>query len=301
MNICSYQPTKYLDDKGINDRLRFLFKNVCGLTTRALGTINLFDATVSFSVNADPNIGGTIFSPNTPALDSVVYVSTIDASLWTYNGVSYVAYVPPYWSKLGNIGTTPGTHFVGTVDGVGLMFKVNNTQAGYLDLATENVSFGMESLKANISGSSCAAFGKMSLLKNTSGTQNTAIGAYSLVENLNGDSNVGLGLSSLQFNTSGNGNLGLGYCAGRYNTTASNQIFINNIARNNYVGDQTESPIYIQQDAIVANQKIYLNALMNLSYVPTYATNAAAILGGLVAGNLYKVNNAGNYTLGIVV
>ena len=223
-----------------------------------------------------------------------------DATITTTQDIANLATVIN-WSLPGNSGTTPGTNFIGTIDGVGLLFKVNNTQAGYLDLATENVSFGMESLKANISGSSCAAFGKMSLLKNTSGTQNTAIGAYSLVENLNGDSNVGLGLSSLQFNTSGNGNLGLGYCAGRYNTTASNQIFINSIARTNYTTDQTESPIYIEQDVVVANQKIYLNGLMNLSYVPTYADNTAALGGGLIAGNIYKINNAGTYTLAIVV
>lgn len=40
-----------------------------------------FDATVSFSVNADPNTVGTTFNPNTPQLDTKVYVSTIDGSM----------------------------------------------------------------------------------------------------------------------------------------------------------------------------------------------------------------------------
>lgn len=37
MNICSYSPTKYLDDKGYNDRLRLLFKEVCFLKSQGGG------------------------------------------------------------------------------------------------------------------------------------------------------------------------------------------------------------------------------------------------------------------------
>ncbi|NBP06716.1 MAG: hypothetical protein EBV15_10980 [Bacteroidetes bacterium] len=53
------------------------------------------DATVEFSVNANPNTGGTTFSPNTPASKDYIYVSTIDNSQWTYNGTAYVTYTPP--------------------------------------------------------------------------------------------------------------------------------------------------------------------------------------------------------------
>ena len=35
--------------------------------------------------------------------------------------------------------------------------------------------------------------------------------------------------------------------------------------------------------------------------IPTYASNAAAISGGLIAGQFYKTNNSGNYALMIVV
>lgn len=43
MNICKYTPTKYLDNRDINDRLRFLFKNVCYLLANGgggSGTVN---------------------------------------------------------------------------------------------------------------------------------------------------------------------------------------------------------------------------------------------------------------------
>jgi hypothetical protein len=53
------------------------------------------DATVEFSVNANPNTGGTTFSPNTPSSKDYIYVSTIDNSQWTWNGTAYVTYTPP--------------------------------------------------------------------------------------------------------------------------------------------------------------------------------------------------------------
>ncbi len=92
----------------------------------------IFDATVEFSVNADPNTVGTTFNPNTPHLTDVIYVSTIDASQWTWDGAMYNLYVAPYWDKIGNIGTTAGTNFVGTRDNQALVFKTNNIERARL-------------------------------------------------------------------------------------------------------------------------------------------------------------------------
>lgn len=99
-----------------------------------------FDATVSFSVNADPNTVGTTFNPNTPQLDTKVYVSTIDGSLWTWNGVAYVIYTSVNWGIFGNAGTTAGTNFIGTTDNVDLMVKRNSVEVGL---------FGSEKLRVN--------------------------------------------------------------------------------------------------------------------------------------------------------
>ncbi len=52
------------------------------------------DATVEFSVNANPNTAGTTFTPNTPASKDYIYVSTVNNSQWTYNGTAYVTYTP---------------------------------------------------------------------------------------------------------------------------------------------------------------------------------------------------------------
>ena len=51
------------------------------------------DATIDFSVNADPNTAGTTFT-GTAASKDYIYVSTIDNTQWTYNGSAYVTYTP---------------------------------------------------------------------------------------------------------------------------------------------------------------------------------------------------------------
>lgn len=52
------------------------------------------DATVEFNT-ANPNTGSPTFTPNTPASRDVIYVSSVDASQWTYNGTAYVTFTPP--------------------------------------------------------------------------------------------------------------------------------------------------------------------------------------------------------------
>lgn len=91
----------------------------------------IFDAIVNFDT-ADPNTGGTVFTPAQPQDGTVLYVSDVDASEWTWNGAAYVTYVAPYWAKGGNLGTNPANHFVGTRDNVDLAFRVNNAEKARL-------------------------------------------------------------------------------------------------------------------------------------------------------------------------
>ena len=51
------------------------------------------------------------------------------------------------WAQTGNSGTSTGTNFVGTTDGQGLTFKVNNLSAGFLGLSGSSfaVSYGVGS------------------------------------------------------------------------------------------------------------------------------------------------------------
>jgi len=169
MNICKYTPTKYLDDRGINDRLRFLFKNVCYLLGQ--GANPVFDATVNFSVNADPNTGGTTFSPNTPELDTVIYVSTVDGSQWTWNGAAYVIYTPTVGGA--NIYNSDGTLLTDRVvylNGHTLNFV--NTPSGSSDFGINIKSFEGAEL-ASVGGSTLQ--GGYLILGNSTGLNKTTL------------------------------------------------------------------------------------------------------------------------------
>lgn len=184
MNICKYTPTKYLDNKGINDRLKLLFKDVCYLMGQPGGVLNVFDATITFSVNADPNTPGTVFSPDSPELDSVVYVSDIDSSFWTWNGSNYVTYIEANWKIGGNTGTNPVSAFIGTLDNVDLHFKVNNVEMGVL-YTNGNVKFG--GINNTVSGGNASIFGGINSVSSSTyssvfgGVNGTASGSYSTV------------------------------------------------------------------------------------------------------------------------
>jgi hypothetical protein len=85
-----------------------------------------FDATVNFNT-VTPTTGGVVFTPNTPASTTVIYVSSVDGSQWTYNGTTYVsAPASADWKTTGNVGTTPANNFIGTTDNVGLSIRTNN-------------------------------------------------------------------------------------------------------------------------------------------------------------------------------
>jgi len=65
------------------------------------GTQNIVD----FST-ATPTTVGVVFTPNTPADESVVYQSAVDNSMWTYNGTTYVTYTAPASTAWFTAGTT---------------------------------------------------------------------------------------------------------------------------------------------------------------------------------------------------
>jgi len=52
------------------------------------------DAVVNFD-KVTPTTSGVSFTPNYPASANYVYISSVDNSLWTYNGTTYVTYAAP--------------------------------------------------------------------------------------------------------------------------------------------------------------------------------------------------------------
>jgi hypothetical protein len=71
------------------------------ILTNVPGTQNI----VAFST-ATPTSSGVVFTPNTPADQSVVYQSAVDNSMWTYNGTAYVTYTAPASTAWFTSGTT---------------------------------------------------------------------------------------------------------------------------------------------------------------------------------------------------
>jgi len=138
------------------------------------------------------------------------------------------------WSLIGNAGTTAGTNFMGTTDDVDVVFKRNGIQAGWLNNALFNTSWGAGSMTSAATGMYNAAFGKAALASNTSGYINTAIGSDALFSNSTGYDNTATGMETLFTENTGNDNTGDGYAAmystttGSYNTsTGGNSLFTN--------------------------------------------------------------------------
>jgi len=184
------------------------------------------------------------------------------------------------WLLAGNTGTNPLNDFIGTTDNVGLMFKTNNIQSGYIDLISTNTSFGSESLMNNTSGvgTGSVAFGTRALQSNEDGQSNTAIGANSLRDNVDGSSNVAIGGSSLQLNISGANNVGIGVGSlqqsegsfnlgigssslllntGNYNTAFGVNSMFNNDAGSNNISLGYYSGVY----NTTQNSRLYINSL----------------------------------------
>jgi hypothetical protein len=239
----------------------YLFKNLVNGTgvafdlsdtTITISAASYTDGTVDFSVNTNPNTGGTTFNPNTPQLTTVIYVSTIDGSQWTWNGSVYVLYVAPYWAKTGNAGTSVTTNFIGTTDNIGLKFRVNNTESGYINIIRSNTSFGQSTLISNGTGTFNNAFGYFSLSTNSTGVRNNAFGYQALKANLNGADNIAIGHNALTANTSGIQNIAIGSSALLTQTTGGN----NNVA----IGFESQRLMTGQNNTAIGYRTLYNNS-----------------------------------------
>ncbi|MDI3321641.1 tail fiber domain-containing protein [Pinibacter soli] len=86
---------------------------------------------------------------------------------------------PTGWSLTGNAGTSSSTNFLGTTDDNSLVFKVNNTQSGFIGNSANGyaVSLGSGASVATWSGTYATAIGAGSRVANSQGT---AIGGNAL-------------------------------------------------------------------------------------------------------------------------
>ncbi len=206
---------------------------------------------------------GRLAIPNTKGL--LVFDST--AGSFFYNtGTGWLNMVSGStgWSLTGNGGTNPTSQFIGTTDNQPLRFRVNNIQAGQLNPATGNISWGLRAGQNNTGGYSNIAIGTDALKSNTSKSNLVAIGDSALFNNTNAGAagsfdasfNTAVGSKSLFSNTLGFMNTAIGYqslfsnITGYHNTAVGHHALLSNSADNNTA---------IGASALFANSNGYLN------------------------------------------
>lgn len=140
------------------------------------------------------------------------------------------------WNLTGNSGTDANSQFIGTTDNVALNFKVNNQQAGKIEIGNSgNTSLGFEAAIAVSSGNNNSAFGAQALTSNTTGNFNTATGNQALRSNTTGGLNAANGSWALYSNTTGSYNTANGHSAlysnnGSYNVASGASALVSNVS-----------------------------------------------------------------------
>jgi hypothetical protein len=199
-----------------------------------------------------------------------------------------------------------------------------NTAVGYQSMYSNttgygNTSLGYQSLWLNSTGNANIAIGYQSLWLNTIGEQNISIGEATMASNKSGNYNVSIGNSILNSATASLSNTVVGSSAlqnllvGNYNivigrnsaynsttliglTQSSNSVYIgaeikpienqtNQIIIGHGATGSGSNSVTLGADTITKTQ---LRGTINIGNVPQYASNGAAISGGLVPGDIYQ-------------
>jgi hypothetical protein len=244
------------------------------------------------------------------------------------NGTAWVRLTDatsPGWTLTGNAGTNPTTNFMGTSDNEDVVFKRNNVQAGLINSALGNTSWGVYSL-SNTSGSNNTGIGYQALVTNTTGTDNTAIGynadvatssvsnAISLGYNANAISNqlaispniqlikaTGLptGLGYVLTDVAGNGNLSLQPSSGGGSGWS---LTGNAITSGNFMGTTNDQDVVFERNNALAG-------LLNNSYGNTtwgvgalnYAATGFAGVWNVAEGYQAMYNNTAGASSNVAV
>jgi hypothetical protein len=119
------------------------------ILTNVPGTQNI----VAFST-ANPNSGSPTFTPAQPTDQSVVYQSSVDNSMWTYNGTTYVTYIPPAstaWN-LANTTNDAGSNKTSGIFRTGNVAIGTNNPTGNFEVNGSSTQTMVNILNSNTSG-----------------------------------------------------------------------------------------------------------------------------------------------------
>lgn len=247
-----------------------------------------------------------------PVAGLIVFQTDQGIGTYTYDGTTWQpsnaressALVAGPWDKQGN--AIDGTDFLGSTNGVSLVFKVNNQRSGLIDFGFGNTLFGYragialtpsgsngvnnlaqgnQALQATTTGAYNVAVGGAALYSNVSGSNNTAIGYTSLFTN-KGGGNTAIGAATLYTNDTGGSNTTMGYESMYSNTIGSFNMAYGTFAlRSNTTGDANAA---LGFEALKGNVGGNRNvALGSQALVNNQGGNENIAIGGLAgAGNI---------------
>ncbi|MCK9320147.1 MAG: hypothetical protein M0P51_17410, partial [Methanoculleus sp.] len=154
------------------------------------------------------HIGDTIYA-DTSVIGTKYDIDSLGATVWRLTGNNIL-----------------GTEFIGTLNNIPLIFKVNNIQSGKITPNTFGTTlFGYKAGNTSITGDGNTYIGTSAGENTTTGNLNTFIGNFSGQNTTVGYDNTFVGYNSGQQNT-GMGNTFLGSNAGKTTITGSRNIAI---------------------------------------------------------------------------
>ena len=263
-----------------------------------------------------PTISLLIYNTATAGSGSVA----VTPGFYFWNGTVWITFSTANntangaWLLGGNAGTNPPTNFIGTSDNQALIFKINNTRAGFLGL-DGSTYWGLNSGNSNNAGANNIAVGNYALASNTSGYSNVAMGVKALQftttkNNLValGDSalynngigafqifeataNVAVGSKALYKNTTGFNNTAVGYNAQYYNATGNNNTALGTASMFKNTSGARNTALGFQ--ALNENTSGNLNVAVgnnSLSKNTNGATNTA-VGAGVMSNNISGYSN----------
>ena len=197
------------------------------------------NTTPSQIVNFDqvtPTTVGVVFDPDMPQTLDVLYVSSVNASTWIWNGTAYVTYSAPSlpsteWYLLGTT-IDAGSNKTAAISRNNAIYTIGYDS--YFNMvrigrgggsSTTNTVVGIGAGTANTTGVSNVFFGNGAGTTNTTGTANTFIGTSCGYFNTIGSYNTFLGGNSGGKNTTAINNTFLGYNSGYNTNTGGSNTF----------------------------------------------------------------------------
>ncbi len=148
-----------------------------------------------------------------------------------------------------------------------------------------NTAVGTGTLAFNTSGLHNTAIGAESSAFSTTGKENTTVGYRSGYALIGGDQNSFLGWGAGNTVTTGNNNIAIGYQAQVPTAAGINQLSIGNWIYGSAGDIGIGVPVPLAKLHVAGK----IQAVdVNFSGLPIYADEAAAIVGGIAFGDLYR-------------